>query len=430
MQFKNSVTKSLATKSPVTRRLVTNWASVATCLFLVSAFAAAGDLRISVPRSVPSTPVQNLNRDGVRELKKGKETKAKQLFYKAYLLDPNDPFTLNNLGYISELDGNADRALRFYALASRSQTEAVIDEASRPGLKGLPVSDAFGRVGDYKTQANRVNEQSIVLLEKGRLSETKALLKAALSRTPHDPFLLNNLGYVAEGEGDLESALNFYSAAASMHSHEPVVLALRSKSRGKPISEVAAENAKEVSAAIAKGEDTPARVARLNLRGVASLNDNNIHAARAFFMQAYRLNAQNAFTLNNLGYIYELAGDRESAQMYYQAARAGADASIRVTYSTRMDAEGRKLDELAEDNQGGVDSVLKGIQEAKRRSGQPVHLIVRGAAGSAEDEPGKSAPLELKNPALPPLRVPDSTTPETPVQPPATSPTQAPPSAQ
>ncbi len=397
-------------------------------MLLVSAFATAGDLRISLPRNAPFTPVQNLNRDGVRQLNRGHETKARQLFYKAYLLDPNDPFTLNNLGYISELDGNADRALRFYALASRNQTEAVIDEASRPGLKGLPVNDAFGRLEDYKAQANRVNEQAIVLLEKGRLSETKALLKAALSRTPHDPFLLNNLGYVMEGEGDLESALNFYSAAASVNSHEVVLLALRPKSRGKPISEVAAQNARDVSAAIAKGEDTEASVARLNLRGVASLNDNNINAARTFFLQAYRLNSQNAFTLNNLGYISELAGDRESAQMYYQAARAGADASIRVTYSTRMDAEGRKLDDLAEDNQGGVDSVLKGIQEAKRRSGQPVHLIVRGAAGSAEEEPGKTAPLELRNPALPPLRLPDSTPPEVPVPPP-TSPTQTPPSS-
>ena len=40
-------------------------------------------------------------------------------------------------------------------------------------------------------------------------------------------------------------------------------------------------------------------------------------------MQAYQKDAQNAFTLNNLGYVSELAGDRESAEMYYEAARSG-----------------------------------------------------------------------------------------------------------
>jgi Tfp pilus assembly protein PilF len=72
-----------------------------------------------------------------------------------------------------------------------------------------------------------------------------------------------------------------------------------------------------------------AATARLNLRGVAALNDNNPSAAREFFLQAYRRDARNAFTLNNLGYVAELAGDRESAEMYYEAARSGRDANAR-----------------------------------------------------------------------------------------------------
>src|SRR5271168_5071227 len=94
----------------------------------------ASDLRIAIPQRAVSTPTQKLNRDGVAELKRGHQEKAKRLFYRAYLLDPDDPFTLNNLGYIAELQGDADRALRYYALAARDQTNAVIDQSSEADL--------------------------------------------------------------------------------------------------------------------------------------------------------------------------------------------------------------------------------------------------------------------------------------------------------
>src|SRR5262249_2506105 len=62
----------------------------------LSLSASAGDLRITLPKRTKSTPVQKLNRDGVKAVQDRDYAKAKKLFYKAYLLDPNDPFTLNN----------------------------------------------------------------------------------------------------------------------------------------------------------------------------------------------------------------------------------------------------------------------------------------------------------------------------------------------
>src|ERR1051325_2622885 len=79
--------------------------------------AAAKDLRISIPKRTKPTKVQKYNQDGVKELQKHHYKKAKAIFYKAYLIDPNDPFTLNNLGYIAELEGQSDRAERYYSLA-------------------------------------------------------------------------------------------------------------------------------------------------------------------------------------------------------------------------------------------------------------------------------------------------------------------------
>ena len=65
---------------------------------LFSLPAMAGDLRIPIPTRSKPTPVQQLNREGVKAVEKRQYDKAKKLFYRAYLLDPDDPFTLNNLG--------------------------------------------------------------------------------------------------------------------------------------------------------------------------------------------------------------------------------------------------------------------------------------------------------------------------------------------
>src|SRR5579864_9643967 len=96
---------------------------------LASPRAGAEDkeLKISIPRRSQLTPVQRLNREGVEAVRKHNYTKAERLFYKAYLFDPDDPFTLNNLGYIAEIQGQVDRAQHFYELAAAEPSEAVID---------------------------------------------------------------------------------------------------------------------------------------------------------------------------------------------------------------------------------------------------------------------------------------------------------------
>ena len=378
-------------------------------LLAAASLAFAGDLRVPLPGRGISTPTQKLNRDGVAELKRGHQEKAKRLFYRAYLLDPEDPFTLNNLGYVAELEGDADRALRYYALAAKSHTDAVIDVSSEAALKGKPLDEAFRQVKDSDQEISRLNERAIVLLQQGQVFEARNLLRSALPRYPHDPFLLNNLGYAMEAVGDLEGALRSYSTAASMHSNQRIVVTPRLKWRGRPISAVAAENAAAVSQQIARGEGVEASSARLNLRGVAALNDNNPSVAQGFFLQAYQRDAQNAFTLNNLGYLAELAGDRESAEMYYEAARSGRDANARVSYATRRDAEGRKLDNLADGNQSDVESTLKAIQETKRREHQPIELKRRDGTSVTNEQDATPVPsIAVQPPALPALPPPGS----------------------
>jgi Flp pilus assembly protein TadD len=387
----------------------------------------AGDLRITLPKQSRLTPVQALNRDGVKEVKRGRVDKAKQLFVRAYLLDPDDPFTLNNLGYISELEGDADHALKYYELAAHTGTEAVIDEASKPGLKGQSVNEAFPASEASAFKSNKANVQAIVLLEKGRIFEAESLLKTEVQADPNNPFLLDTLGYAMESEGDLESALRYYSAAASLHSDERVLLTPRKRWRGRPVSELAAQNAKAVSETMAKGEDTNARIARLNLRGVSALNHNDALSAEKFFAEAYTLDPDNAFTLNNIAYVAERNGDRETAEMYYEAASVAEEAGARVTYATRPDAEGRKVGALAGHNQDDVESALKAIREVRRRARRPIELKRRDETRMPENTSGQQPPLGVKPPPLPPLRLPDRTEAPKSVQP---SPPSGPPSPQ
>ena len=289
------------------------------------------DLRISIPKRTKPTPVQKLNRDGVKQIEKHNYGEAKKLFYKAYLLDPNDPFTLNNLGYIAELEGNEERAQRFYELAQEQNSDAVVDASSTDDAKGKTLSQVAGHADQKNMEVNRLNVQALTLLLKDRAPEADMILTRSLALDRSNPFTLNNLGYAKEKEGEYEAALGYYLQAANQHSNLPIVVTANTSWRGKPISDVAADNARNVRKLQRRQqEDRGFQVAMLNLRGVSALNRNEPQAARQYFQQANKLDPADAFTLNNMGYLAEMEGDRESAQFFYEKAQQARHAAERI----------------------------------------------------------------------------------------------------
>jgi Tfp pilus assembly protein PilF len=118
--------------------------------------AQAQQLRIPLPKKSKYTPVQQLNRDGVAALKKHDISKAKRLFYKAYLIDPNDPFTLNNLGYVSELEGSRERAERYYDQAKANTSEAIIDRSTSQDAQGKTVANVAGHTAEGPMKVNQL----------------------------------------------------------------------------------------------------------------------------------------------------------------------------------------------------------------------------------------------------------------------------------
>ena len=343
----------------------------------LSVMAAAGGLRLNFPKHSNLTPVQKLNRDGVKQIEKHNYSEAKKLFYKAYLIDPNDPFTLNNLGYMAELEGDADRAQRFYDLAQQQNSDALVDLSNSSGLKGKTVAQVAGHADQGQMGVNSLNIQALGMLMKDRAPEADMILTRSLALDPKNPFTLNNLGHAKEKEGEYETALDFYRKAADLHSNKPVIVSANKDWRGKPISEVAEQNARKVRDLVRKSqEDQRFRVAMLNLRGVSAINRNQADEAQQDFEQAHKIAPDDAFTLNNMGYLAELQGDRESAQFYYDKAQQARQADVRVEVATRKDAEGRRLASVADVSENDVEQQMQ-KEIAQRRAAGPPQLRTR-----------------------------------------------------
>lgn len=353
-------------------------------------FAEAGDLKIMIPQPGKLTPVQRLNREGVEAVKKHNYAKAEKLFYKAYLFDPNDAFTLNNLGYISEMQGQLDRAERYYELAAEQSSDAVVDVASASRVKGRPMKDALA-LSSAPLKINHANVEAVRLLSQGRAPEADLLLQEALKSDPHNIFTLNNMGVAKEMEGEEQEALRYYDEAAAGQAGTgatAVVTGNRSW-RGRQVNAMAQQNAKALRDYLSHEQDLGEQVAELNLRGVSAVNRNDLQAAAEDFRKAYRLDPNNAFTLNNIGYVSELEGDRETAQFYYERARLAMGANAVVGVASRQTAEGKKLFSVAEDSDSRVDTKIAEQRRDVQRQNEPV--VLRRRDNSPVDEPVQPA---------------------------------------
>jgi Flp pilus assembly protein TadD len=361
--------------------------------------AYAGDLKITIPRRSTLTPVQRLNREGVDAVRKHKYSKAEQLFYKAYLFDPDDAFTLNNLGYISELQGQIDRAQRFYALAAEQSSEAVIDRASMKRVQGRPMKEALA-LTDEPLQVNHANVEAVRLLSQGRAPEADLLLQETLKTDSHNVFTLNNIGVAKEMEGEAQDALKYYDEAAGASSDATAIVTVEHNWRGKPVNEMAAQNARSLREHLARSRDVEEQVAELNLRGVSAVNRNDLRAADVDFRKAYSLDPNNAFTLNNIGYVSEMEGDRETAQFFYDRARQAGGANATVGVATRRTEEGRKLFAVAMDSNARVDAKVTQDRNLLRQQHEPV--VLRRRDNSIVDESAQpAAPADIA-PITPP----------------------------
>jgi Flp pilus assembly protein TadD len=340
---------------------------------------------LMIPMRSKLSPVQRLNREGVEAIKHHQYDKAQSLFYKAYLYDPADPFTLNNLGYISEVQGQLDRAHKFYELAAEQSSDANIDLSSQKHLQGQPMKAALVELKDRTMRVNRMNIDAMRMFQQDRNFEAIDLLKQTLALDPQNPFTLNNLGVASESVSDLETALRYYQQAAALGSNEPAAITLDKSWRGKAVSNMARTSAKRLQKRLESGDLTETKAVMYTLRGVHAENANDWTDAKQDFLHAYALDPASAFSLNNRGYVAEREGDLETAQYFYEKARRANDANAKVGLATKLYARGQALAVVANDSNEKVDSALTIYSQQRKRQSAPVELTPRG--GTPESAP-------------------------------------------
>jgi tetratricopeptide (TPR) repeat protein len=125
---------------------------------------------------------------------------------------------------------------------------------------------------------------------------------------------------------------------------------------------------------LASQQSNQDQAARLNVEGVSALNHNEPNKALGYFEQAYKLDPQSAFSLNNMGYLSEVRGDQETAEEFYNLAQRGFQAGTPVSVASHHEMVGEPVAEVAGVNAQGSEANLQAEAERKRRSHAPIVL--------------------------------------------------------
>lgn len=83
----------------------------------------------------------SLTRDAVLAYKNGDVETFKANMKKAHEIDPQDPYVLNNMGFIYEMDGNKVEAVNHYKEASQKAGNRTVDVSQVKDQEGRPLKD-------------------------------------------------------------------------------------------------------------------------------------------------------------------------------------------------------------------------------------------------------------------------------------------------
>ena len=206
--------------------------------------------------------VNRLNLEAVNLLSEGRNFEATGLLQQALSLDPQDPFTLNNLGAADEATGDLGGAMKYYTAAAQARSSDVVAVTQNRSWQGKSVSEMAaanamrleGRSqenGSGETQVSLLSRQGVFAANENDWVTAKRDFMQAYALDPSDAFSLNNRGYVAERDGDLESAQFFYQKAGRAYDAGfPVGLATSPSVKGQALSRVATQSRQEVDGAL------------------------------------------------------------------------------------------------------------------------------------------------------------------------------------
>src|SRR5205807_9777936 len=122
-------------------------------------------------------------------------------------------------------------------------------------------------------------------------------------------------------------------------------------------------NSEAVRARLASEASAQDHAARLNMQGVSALNHNQPDKALTYFEHAFKLDPQNAFSLNNMGFVAEAKGDQETADEFYPSAQHAEQAGAPVSVATHHEMVGEAVGQVATSNSQAAEANLQAEAE-------------------------------------------------------------------
>ncbi len=106
-----------------------------TSAYMFLMFALIGGLLVGCATS----PVQQQLADGIKAYRDGDTHTYIQYTKKAHEMDPKDPYVVNDMGVVYELEGNKDAALAHYKEAFRTADHRVVRFSQYDEEQGRPL---------------------------------------------------------------------------------------------------------------------------------------------------------------------------------------------------------------------------------------------------------------------------------------------------
>jgi tetratricopeptide (TPR) repeat protein len=235
--------------------------------------------------------VNRMNMEAMQLLRENRGFDAAGVLKAALNVDPKNPFTLNNLGVAHESIGDFDDALKFYGQAAKANSSEPVIVTMEEHWRGRPVSKMAAesaqrlqrRMRDMspaEVQAAMFTMRGVAAANQNDWPAARQNFLKAYALNPRSAFSLNNEGYVAEHDGDLETAQFFYERAGKARdSGARVGLATQQFAEGKDLLTVASDSNEKVDSAIERYSQQRRRETgpiELTPRGAAQEQENQL----------------------------------------------------------------------------------------------------------------------------------------------------------
>jgi Flp pilus assembly protein TadD len=198
--------------------------------------------------------VNALNSEAISLLSKDRAPEADLVLQQALKLDPKNPFTLNNMGFAKEKEGELEDAVKYYDQSALTGSRESVVIAINKDWRGKPINEIASRNAektrkelekseDKQARVVRLNLRGVSAMNRNDRKTARDYFQQAYKLDSRNAFALNNMGYLAEMDGDKETAQDFYERARNaQRASVKVAVSTRPEVEGRALAQVAEQS--------------------------------------------------------------------------------------------------------------------------------------------------------------------------------------------